>query len=201
MAFERAELGLSSRWGWVVFRGVVAVLFGLLAIAQPGTIGLTVVLMFAAYSFISGIAALVSAARGSREGDSRWGMLLVEGLLYVAAGMAAVFWPASIALAFIWVLAFWSIISGGLEIASAIRLRKIIAHEWTLALAGAISVAFGALLLFRPMVGALAVVWWLGAYAMVYGILMVVFGFRLRGYLHSHSSGDLPSAGGLHQRI
>ena len=199
MLSERAELGLSSRWGWVVLRGVVAILFGLLAIAQPGTIGLTVVLMFAAYSFVSGIAALVSAARGGREGDSRWGMLLLEGLLYVAAGMAAVFWPASIALAFLWVLAVWSIVSGGLEIASAIRLRKIIEHEWTLALAGALSVAFGALLLFRPLVGALAVVWWLGAYAMVYGILMTVFGFRLRCYMHSHTSSDLPAGGGLHQ--
>jgi uncharacterized membrane protein HdeD (DUF308 family) len=199
MLAEKAELGLSSRWGWVVLRGVVAILFGLLAIAQPGTIGLTVVLMFAAYSFVSGIAALVSAARGGREGDSRWGMLLLEGLLYVAAGMVAVFWPASTALAFLWVLAFWSIISGGLEIASAIRLRKIIEHEWTLALAGIVSIAFGALLLFRPLVGAVAVVWWLGAYAMVYGILMTVFGFRLRGYMRAHKSDELQAGGGLHQ--
>jgi uncharacterized membrane protein HdeD (DUF308 family) len=198
MLAEKAELGLASRWGWVVLRGVVAILFGLLAIVQPGTIGLTVVLMFAAYSFVSGIAALVGAARGGREGDSRWGMLLLEGLLYVAAGLVAVFWPASTALAFLWVLAFWAIVSGGLEISSAIRLRKIIAHEWTLALAGLVSIAFGALLLFRPLVGAVAVVWWLGAYAMVYGILMTVLGFRLRGYGRAHKSGDLP-AGGLHQ--
>ena len=199
MLAEKAELGLASRWGWVVLRGVVAILFGLLAIAQPGTIGLAVVLMFAAYSFVSGIAALVTAARGGREGDSGWGMLLLEGLLYVAAGLAAVFWPASFALAFLWVLAFWSIISGGLEIASAIRLRKIIDHEWTLALAGVVSIAFGALLLLRPLVGAVAVVWWLGAYAMVYGIVVTVLGFRLRGYLHGHRSSDLPTGGGLHQ--
>jgi uncharacterized membrane protein HdeD (DUF308 family) len=199
MLAEKAELGLASRWGWVVLRGVVAILFGLLAISQPGTIGLAVVLMFAGYSFVSGIAALVSAARGGREGDSRWGMLLLEGLLYVAAGMVAVFWPASVALAFLWVLAFWSIISGGLEIAGAIRLRKIIAHEWTLALAGVVSIAFGAILLFRPLVGAVAVVWWLGGYAIVYGILMMVLGFRLRGYLQSHRSGELPAGGGLRQ--
>jgi uncharacterized membrane protein HdeD (DUF308 family) len=126
-------------------------------------------------------------------------MLLLEGLLYVAAGMVAVFWPASTALAFLWVLAFWSIISGGLEISSAIRLRKIIDHEWTLALAGAVSIAFGALLLLRPLVGAVAVVWWLGAYAMVYGILMTVLGFRLRSHGHAHKSGDLPTDGGLQQ--
>jgi uncharacterized membrane protein HdeD (DUF308 family) len=199
MLSEKAELGLSSRWGWVVLRGVVAILFGLLAIAQPATIGLTVVLMFAAYSFVSGIGALVSAARDGREADSRRGMLLVEGLLYIAVAIAAVFWPASIALAFVWVLAFWSIISGGLEIASAIRLRNAMEHEWTLALAGVLSVAFGALLLFRPLVGALAVVWWLGAYAMAYGILMTVFGLRLRSYMHSHTGADFPGGGGLRQ--
>ncbi len=196
MLAEKAELGLASRWGWVMLRGVVAILFGLLAIGRPGTIGLAVVLMFAAYAFVSGIAALVSAARGGREGDSRWGMLLLEGLLYVAAGLAAVFWPASVALAFLWVLAFWSIISGGLEIAGAIRLRTIIEHEWTLALAGAVSIVFGAILLFRPLVGAVAVVWWLGAYAIVYGGLMTALGFRLRSYLHSSRS-DLPAGGGL----
>jgi uncharacterized membrane protein HdeD (DUF308 family) len=198
MLAEKAELGLASQWGWVVLRGVVAILFGLLSFAQPGTIGLAVVLMFAAYSFVSGIAALVSSARVGRAGDSRWGMLLLEGLLYVAAGLAAVFWPASFALAFLWVVAFWAIISGGLEIGSAIRLRKIIEHEWTLALAGVVSIAFGALLLFRPLVGAVAVVWWLGAYAVVYGILMMVLGFRLRGYMHTHRS-DLPAGGGLQQ--
>jgi|SRR5450432_2991690 uncharacterized membrane protein HdeD (DUF308 family) len=199
MLGDKVEFGLASRWGWVVFRGVVAILFGLLAFAQPGTMGLTLVLMFAAYSFVSGIGALVSAARGNRAGDPRWGTLLLEGLLYMAAGIVAVLWPASTAMAFLWVVAFWAIITGGLEIASAIRLRKVIDHEWALGMAGALSIAFGALLLFRPMIGALAVVWWLGAYAIVFGILITVVGFRLRGYANAHR-GELPSAGGgLHQ--
>jgi uncharacterized membrane protein HdeD (DUF308 family) len=199
MLGEKVEFGLASRWGWVVFRGVVAILFGLLAFAQPGTMGLTLVLMFAAYSFVSGIGALVSAARGGRAGDPRWGTFLLEGLLYMAAGIVAVLWPGSTAVAFLWVIALWAIITGGLEIASAIRLRKVIDHEWALGMAGALSIAFGALLLFRPMIGALAVVWWLGAYAVVFGILITVVGFRLRGYAHAHR-GELPSAGGgLHQ--
>src|ERR1700689_66854 len=104
MVGEKAGLGVASRWGWVVFRGVVAILFGLLAFSQPGTIGLTLVLMFAAYSFISGIAAVVSAARGGRAHDPCWGTLLLEGLLYIAAGIVAVVWPASTGLAFLWVI-------------------------------------------------------------------------------------------------
>ncbi len=199
MLGEKVEFGLASRWGWVVFRGVVAILFGLLAFAQPGTMGLTLILIFAAYSFVSGIGALISAARGGRAGDPRWGTFLLEGLLYMAAGIVAVLWPASTAVAFLWVIALWAIITGGLEIASAIRLRKVIDHEWALGMAGALSIAFGALLLFRPMIGALAVVWWLGAYAVVFGILITVVGFRLRGYARAHR-GELPSTGGgLHQ--
>ena len=200
MLGEKVEFGLASRWGWVVFRGVVAILFGLLAFAQPGTMGLTLVLMFAAYSFVSGIGALVSAARGNRAGDPRWGTLLLEGLLYMAAGIVAVLWPASTAMAFLWVVAFWAIITGGLEIASAIRLRQGDRPRMGAGDGGRASRWRSArCLLFRPMIGALAVVWWLGAYAIVFGILITVVGFRLRGYANAHR-GELPSGGGgLHQ--
>jgi uncharacterized membrane protein HdeD (DUF308 family) len=198
MLTERAELGLASRWGWVVLRGVVAILFGFLAFSQPGTIGLTLVLMFAAYAFVSGIAALVSAARGGREGDSRWGTLLLEGLLYIAAGIVSVLWPAAAGLAFLWVIGVWAIVSGALEISSAFRLRRVMEHEWALGLAGLLSIAFGALVLFRPLVGGLAVVFWLGAYAVIFGVLQLVLGFRLRSYAVSHR-GDLPTTGGLQQ--
>ncbi|HXT98925.1 MAG TPA: HdeD family acid-resistance protein [Polyangia bacterium] len=195
MLMEREELELSSRWGWVVARGVVAILFGLLAFSQPGTIGLTLVLMFAAYAFISGIAAVVSAAKGGREGAPRWGTLLFEGLLYIAAGIVAVLWPAAAGLAFLWVLAVWAIVGGAMEIASALRLRRVMEHEWALGLAGLLSVAFGVLVLFRPLVGGLAIVFWLGAYAIIFGVLQMVVGFRLRSYAHAHRGGDLPSAG------
>ena len=198
MLAEKEELGLASRWGWVVFRGVAAVLFGLLAFSRPGTVGLTLVLMFAAYSFVSGIAAVVCAVRGGRAGEPRWGTLLLEGLLYIAAGIVAVVWPASTGLAFIWVIAFWAIVSGALEIASAIRLRRVMEHEWALGLAGALSIAFGALMLFRPLVGGLAVVFWLGTYAIIFGVLQMAVGFRLRSFARGHRGGDLP-AGGLRQ--
>lgn len=192
---ERAELELASRWGWVVARGVLAILFGLLAFSQPATIGLTLVLMFAAYAFISGIAAVVSAARGGREGASRWGTLLFEGLLYIAAGVVAVLWPAAAGLAFLWVLAIWAIVGGAMEIASALRLRRVMEHEWALGLAGLLSVAFGVLVLFRPLVGGLAIVFWLGAYAIVFGVLQLVLGFRLRSFAQTHRGGGVPTEG------
>ncbi len=191
MLTERAELELASRWGWVVCRGVVAVLFGLLAFSQPATVGLTLILMFAAYAFVSGLAAVVSAARGGREADPRWGTLLVEGLLYMAAGIVAALWPASTGLAFLWVVAGWAVVSGALEIASALRLRRVMEREWALGLAGVLSVAFGALVLVRPLAGGLAIVFWLGAYAIVFGVLQIVLGARLRAFARGHQD-ELP---------
>jgi uncharacterized membrane protein HdeD (DUF308 family) len=199
MLMAKSELGLASRWGWIVLRGVVAILFGLLAFSQPGTVGLALVLMFAAYSFVSGIGALVTAARGGRANDPRWGTFLLEGLVYVAAGIVAVLWPASTAMAFLWVIAFWAIITGALEIASAIRLRKAIEHEWALGLAGALSMAFGVLMLFRPLTGGLAVVWWLGAYAVIFGGLLVALGLRLRRVARDNESERHLPEEGLHQ--
>jgi uncharacterized membrane protein HdeD (DUF308 family) len=199
MLAQREELEFASRWGWVVFRGILAILFGVLAFAEPATIGFALVLIFAVYAFVSGIAALVSAARGARAREPRWGTVLLEGLLYIVAGAVAVLWPGSTAVAFLWVLAFWAIFSGVLEIATAIRLRHHIEREWALGLAGGVSILFGLVMLFRPMIGALAVVWWLGAYAVVFGTLMIMAGVRMRRYAHSFGLDSHFPEEGLHQ--
>jgi uncharacterized membrane protein HdeD (DUF308 family) len=197
MLEQRGELDFASRWGWVVLRGVVAILFGLYAFAQPAKFGVTLMLLFALYAFVGGIAAVVAAARGGRAGDPRWGTFLVDGLLAIGIGMLAVFWPGTTALAFLYAMGLWAVVSGGFQIASAIRLRKIITHEWALGLAGAASIAFGALLFARPLIGALAVVFWLGCYALIHGVLMSIAGFRMRQFAHAHRRDELPS-GGLH---
>src|SRR4051812_8143751 len=139
MTTTRDEFGLASRWGWVVARGVVAILFGLLALARPGATSLSLVMLFGAYAVVGGIAAVVSAAERGRAGYS-WGMLLLDGLLGIAVGVLSLLAPATVAFAFIWVVGVWAIAAGGLEIASAIRLRKVISHEWALGLAGVVSV-------------------------------------------------------------
>src|SRR5437868_13794873 len=119
--------------------------------------GFTMLLVFGCYAFVSGIATIVAAARSGRAGE-RWGALLVEGLLGIAIGVMAVLWPVSTAFAFVWLIAVWAIASGILEIVSAVRLRKMIAHEWALGIGGALSIALGLLMLYRPVVGGLAVV-------------------------------------------
>lgn len=190
---EEREAGLASRWGWVVFRGVVAILFGLLAFGRPGAMTLGLVLLFGAYAFVGGVAAVIAAARRGRAGSS-WGMLFLDGLLGIAVAIFAVLWPARAALAFVWVIAAWAVISGALEIATAIRLRKIIDHEWALGIAGALTIGFGVLAFSRPVVGGLAIVWWMGAYAIAFGVMMIALGLRLRSFFSHTHGGHLPPA-------
>ncbi|HVU52511.1 MAG TPA: HdeD family acid-resistance protein [Polyangia bacterium] len=197
MLTTRDEVDLSSRWGWVILRGIVAILFGLLAFARPGAMTLGLIMLFAAYAFVGGIAAIIAAAQRSRAGTN-WGMLMVDGILGVAAAIIAVLWPATAVVAFVWVLAAWAVATGAMEIAGAISLRKVIEHEWALGLAGLVTVAFGVLMFLRPAIGGLAVVWWLGAYAIVFGALMLALGFRLRGLSHGHTRGQLPTGGVPH---
>jgi uncharacterized membrane protein HdeD (DUF308 family) len=200
LGLKREELGLASQWRWVILRGVVAIVFGVLAFARPLLMSLTLFLWFAAYAFIEGVATLISAAREKEVSSFRRGALIVEGLLGIAVGVVAVMWPASAAVALIWVIGAWAIIAGALEIASAIRLRRVIEHEWMLAMAGALTIVLGLVLLYRPLVGGLAIMWWLGSYAILFGALMIGLGLRLRRHAHDTAHGqNLPMGGGLHQ--
>ena len=191
---------LASNWGWVVARGVAGIIFGVLALAWPGVTLLVLLMVFAAFAFVEGIENVVSAVKGGRAREARWGMLLVEGLLSIAVAVLAVLWPARMALALVWVMGVWAIVTGALRIGAAIRLRAVIAREWLLALAGVLSIAFGLVLLFRPLAGAVALVWWFGAYAIVFGVMMIAVGLRLRhaDHLIEEGGGHLPT-GGLHQ--
>jgi uncharacterized membrane protein HdeD (DUF308 family) len=197
MLATKESLGLAPRWGWVVLRGVLAVLFGLFAFTRPGAMVFSMVLVFGCYAFIAGVATVIAAARSGRAGDS-WGALLVDGLLGIGVGAVAVLWPASTALAFVWLIGAWAVLTGALEIVSAIKLRKVVEHEWLMGIAGALSIAFGLLMFYRPVAGGLAVVWWLGAYALLFGVMMIVLGFRLRGIAHARDR--LPTEG-LRQRV
>ena len=176
---------LTRNWGWIALRGAVAILFGLLTIFRPGiTLGV-LIMLFGAYALIDGIFMVVSAI-ANRHGEPRWGTLLFGGLLGIAAGIATFTWPGITAIVLLTVIAVWAILMGIFEVAAAIKLRKLIDGEWALILAGVLSVAFGVLLVMRPAVGALAVVLWIGAYALVSGIVLVALGFRLRSWGHAH---------------
>lgn len=170
--------GEMTRYWWVLaLRGAFAVLFGVLAFAWPGVTLSALVLLFGAYALVDGVFALVHAAAGGA--GVRWPLAL-EGLVGVLAGLGTLAWPEITALALLYLIAAWAIVTGLLEVVGAIRLRRVIDDEWLLGLSGLASVVFGVLLVLWPGAGALAVVWLIGSYAVVFGVLVIALAFRLR---------------------
>src|SRR5262245_4591780 len=170
---------LRRNWGWVVVRGVAAVLFGLLAFAWPGLTLAVLVLAWGAYAIADGVLAFIAACRVRDRGRPFWAPLIV-GLLGSAASVVTFLWPGMTALLLLLFIASWAVVMGIFQIIAAIRPRKVIQNEWLLGLSGGRSVLFGLLMFLQPGAGALAVIWIVAAYAVVFGVLLIWPGFRLK---------------------
>jgi uncharacterized membrane protein HdeD (DUF308 family) len=169
---------LSRNWWIFLLRGLAGILFGIITFVAPGISLAALVLLFGVYAFADGVLAMVAAVR--RRGEGRWGMLLLEGVAGIAVGVLTLLWPGITAITLLYLIAVWATVTGVLELVAAVRLRKEIKGEWLLALGGVASIAFGVLVALFPGSGALALVLWIGAYALVFGVLLVVLSFRLR---------------------
>jgi uncharacterized membrane protein HdeD (DUF308 family) len=172
-------LTLARNWWVLVVRGVLAVVFGILAFVWPGATVTALVILFGAFMLVDGLFALVTAWRRADRRMSWWPFVL-EGLSGVAIGVITFFWPGVTAFALLYLIAAWAFITGVFEIAAAIRLRKEIRGELILALIGVASILFAVLVVLFPGEGAVAIVWAIGAYAVVFGALLIVLGIRLR---------------------
>ena len=180
MAIARALLeDLSNNWWVILLRGIVGVIFGVIAFVSPGATLLALVFVYGAYALVDGAFALYLTYLAARQ-QRRWWPHLLEGLAGIGAGIIAFAVPDITALALVYVIAAWAIITGIVEIVAAVDLRKQIQNEWLLGLAGALSIVFGIIVAFEPDAGALAVVWTVGAYALLFGITLVVLAFRVR---------------------
>lgn len=184
-AIHADATALAGRWWTLAIRGVAAIVFGVLTFFWPGASLFVLVILFGAYALVDGIFNLVMAVRGAQRGVS-WRSLVIEGVVSVAAGVVALSWPGITAFALLVVIAVWAVVTGGAEIAAAVRLRRHLRHEWLLGLAGAVSIGFGVLLMLFPGAGALAVALWIGAYAVVFGVLLLALAFRLRSWGREH---------------
>ncbi|MCK1311806.1 MULTISPECIES: HdeD family acid-resistance protein [unclassified Bradyrhizobium] len=173
-----ASAMLANNWWLFLLRGIFGIIFGLLAFLFPGPTMLSLVLFFSAYMLVDGIAGIVSAVRAMRRKDE-WGLLIFEGLLNIAVGVAAFIWPGLTVLAFVFMVAAWAIISGALMLTAGFRL-KLDHGRWWMVLGGLLSLVYGALLVAMPLIGAVVLTWWMGAYAMAFGIALVVLSFKLR---------------------
>jgi len=169
---------LAKYWWLILLRGIVAILFGLLAFVWPGITLLTLILLYGAFALADGVLALGHAIMGGNVG-SRWWLALV-GIAGIAAGLVTFFMPGLTALVLLFFIAGWAIAMGVFQIIGAIRLRKEIDNEWLIGLSGALSVLFGLVLLFAPGPGILGLIWVIASYAIVFGIMLVMEAFKLK---------------------
>jgi uncharacterized membrane protein HdeD (DUF308 family) len=172
---------LARNWWALLLRGIAAVIFGLLAFFWPGGVAVVLVILFGAYAFVDGVFALISAVRAA-EAHQRWWAFLLEGIVGLVIAAIVVFRPGIAGLALYFTIAIWAILTGILEIVAAVQMRKLIPNEFWLILGGVLSIVFGVLLYVFPLIGIVTVIYLIGFYAILFGIVMIVFSFRLRAH-------------------
>jgi len=181
MSFDRAETIGLARWWWTfLVRGVLAILFGVLAFFAP-QYGIAILVgLFAAWAIIDGVGNLLAGIR-TRGQDRSWWLEVLEGVVSVAAGVIAILLPEAAAQVLVLIIAAWAILTGVIEIVMAVRLRRVIDNEVWMALAGTVSILFGIILVLFPAAGVLGLVWLIGSFAIAFGAFLIILGWRLRG--------------------
>ena len=175
---------LLRNWWIPVVRGVLAILFGILVFAFPNTAVTVFVYLFGAYMLLDGIAALGFAFDVNRGR----GWLILSGIAGIAAGILTFLYPSATALALVYIVAAWAIVTGIFEVIAAIEWREVLSDAWMLGLGGVLSIILGVLLFSSPSAGLLAWAWLIGIYAIVYGVLYIVTGFRLKSFQPSQTT-------------
>jgi len=168
---------LARNWGAVALRGVFALIFGIVALVWPHITLMALVYLYGAYAIVDGITALMVGMPGRM-----WGLVAL-GVLGILAGIVAFVWPGITAAVLLMIIAAWAVLTGILEIVAAVQLRKVIENEWALGIGGALSIILGVILFMRPLAGALAMVWVIGLYAVLFGGMLLWLAFRLKGML------------------
>ena len=168
---------LAQNWWALALRGVLGIIAGLIALFLPDVTLAALLLLFAAYMLVDGVFAMVAGLRAARRQERSWPLFL-EGVVGILAGIIAIVWPGITLLALVYLVGAWAIVSGVLLIAGAFRPEA--RREWLLALGGVISVIWGVLIMLASIAGALALAWLFGAYALAFGIVLLMEAFRLR---------------------
>jgi uncharacterized membrane protein HdeD (DUF308 family) len=170
---------LSKRWWVFLIKGIAAIIFGILAFAWPGMTILTLTIIFGAYAFVNGVMALAAAVGGLA--GTKWWALLLEALISLIVAFFVWDQPVMSAVTLVYAVGFWAVLTGILEVIAGVQLRETIVNEWLYVLAGVVSIIFGVWVLRNPVAGALAIVWVIGIYAIVFGILQIFLSLRLNG--------------------
>lgn len=168
-----------DQWKVVALRAAAAIIFGLAALVRPELTLTVLVLMFGAYAFIDGVLALLLGF-GRFDNMTRWWVMLLEGVTGITFGLIAFLHPGETTLALLYLIAAWAFVTGVLEVFAAVSLRRVINGERALLMGGLISILLSVLLILRPATGTLALMWMIGAYAVIFGILFATLALRLR---------------------
>lgn len=174
---------LAKAWWLVLLRGLLSIVFGVLAFLWPAITLFALVVLYGAFALVDGIVALIGAFTGRFKPMPTWWLALV-GLAGVAAGIVTFMWPGITAIVLVMFIGAWALVHGVFEIIGAIQLRKEIDNEWWLILSGVLSVIFGLLVIAMPGAGALGLIWAIAAYSVAFGISWVMLAFRLRKHQH-----------------
>jgi uncharacterized membrane protein HdeD (DUF308 family) len=173
------RIALAKNWWALIVRGLVAIAVGVTTFVWPQITITALVMLFGAYALIDGVVSLIGAWQAV-ERRERWGALLIEGIAGIAAAVVTILWPPATALALVYLVAAWALVTGTSEIVAAVRLRHYVEGEWLLLMSGIASILLGALMIIAPFAGMLAITLWIGAYAVVSGVLLIALGIRLR---------------------
>ena len=171
---------LAKYWWIFLLRGIFSIIFGILAFVMPGLTIATLVIVWGAYALVDGVFSLYASATGSTKPGDHW-LVGLQGMIGLAAGVITLIMPGVTALGLLIAIAAYSLVVGVLQIAAAIKLREEIEGEFWLGLSGLVSILFGLFIIARPGEGALAVIWIIGAYAIIFGVFLISFAFRIKG--------------------
>ena len=173
MLLERA----AKRWWTLIVRGLLSIGFGILAIRLPGAAVMALVIVFGVYAIAEGVASLYMFLSPVSEGS---GLVGFSGIVSIAAGIIALVWPGITAMALFYVIAFWAIVLGVIELVAAIRYSRHLDNEWTYALSGLLWIAFGVIVIGWPKIGVIAVLALIATSAILRGVMLLIAGGRLR---------------------
>jgi len=181
-SFSETPGMFAGRWWTMVLRGIVAILFAVLAFAWPGETVRILMLLFGCYALLDGLCMLIAAMGGRPRRHNRW-LLALEGIVGMGLGVVVLRTPAASVVVLLYFMSIWAVALGFLRIAEAILLRKEISGEMWLALSGVVAILFAVSLMVRPRMGGVALIWLIAGYALVTGIFEVLLGIELR---HPH---------------
>ena len=172
---------LAKNWWLLALRGLFAILFGIVILAWPGLTIEILVIIYGVFALVGGILSIIIGLFSIGK-SSNWWVMFLEGILGFIVGGIVLKWPAISLLLLIVIIGLWAIISGIIQIITAIFVRQEIKNEWLMGLSGLISLLFGLVILSWPISSIIVVSWLIGFYALLLGIFLIVFGFQVKAY-------------------